>query len=550
MPKIGRNAPCPCNSGKKYKRCCGFTMQSSSSEPSADAFRFMQTQMARHDAIEYRRRLMQGLGRPIISVEHQGYRLVAVGSELHWNKNWRTFHDFLFAYIRRVFTPEWGNAELKKDFAERHPLLQWYQKLCEFQKLHTVQRNGIHTGDMTGSIKLYLELAYDLYLCAHNAKLVPLLVKRLKNPKTFEGALYETFVLGSFVRAGFEIEMEDEDDSTTAHCEFVATHRETGRKFAVEAKAVASESKRAGSMPEPPRIREKLYKALTKDLPHDRIICVELNRAQTFSTENVPDWVPLVDAEVIDAEKTLTISGSPAPPAYVLVTNRTHLHNLDAPAELEIMFACGFKIDDFAPRTPLPLMTLVQARERHIELHWLMRAIENHAQIPSTFDNKTPEEAFHAADLTDRLQIGETHPFRDSSGNIVAGVVVDAIVVTGQRRAIYAFNLVNGTSVTVQQELTEADIAAYMASPDTFFGVIKPVRKPFKRALDAFDFAHDSCKNMPRERLLQLMSAWPNPVERENLTQEQLARLYSVALAESFPTQMRKSAVPATPKQD
>lgn len=23
MPKIGRNAPCPCGSGKKYKRCCG-----------------------------------------------------------------------------------------------------------------------------------------------------------------------------------------------------------------------------------------------------------------------------------------------------------------------------------------------------------------------------------------------------------------------------------------------------------------------------------------------------------------------------------------------
>ena len=22
-PKIGRNDPCPCGSGKKYKRCCG-----------------------------------------------------------------------------------------------------------------------------------------------------------------------------------------------------------------------------------------------------------------------------------------------------------------------------------------------------------------------------------------------------------------------------------------------------------------------------------------------------------------------------------------------
>jgi preprotein translocase subunit SecA len=22
-PKVGRNAPCPCGSGKKYKHCCG-----------------------------------------------------------------------------------------------------------------------------------------------------------------------------------------------------------------------------------------------------------------------------------------------------------------------------------------------------------------------------------------------------------------------------------------------------------------------------------------------------------------------------------------------
>jgi hypothetical protein len=512
-------------------------MQSSSAateRPSVEAFRLMQIEMARHDAKEYRRRLMQGLGRPIISVEHQGYRLVAVGSGFHWSQRWRTFQDFLFAYIRHVFTPEWGNAELKKELAQRHPLMQWYQKLCDFQKLHTVHRNGIYTGEMAGSIKLYLELAYDLYLCAHNAKLVPLLVTRLKNPKTFEGALYETFVLGSFVKAGFGIEMEEEDDSTTAHCEFVATHPETGRKFAVEAKAVTSESKRAGVTSEPPRIRDKMYRALAKDFPHERIICIELNRAQTVSAENVPDWVPLVDAEVVDAEKTLTIANAPAPPAYILVTNRTHLHNLDAPAEPEVMFACGFKTDDFAPRVPLPMLTLVEARERHIELHWLMQAMEKHAQIPSTFDEKTPEEAFHAADLTDRLQIGETHRFHDRDGNVVTGVVADGIVDIGQRKALYGFNLANGASVFVQKELGEADIAAYIASPETYFGVVKPIHKPITRVLDAFDFVYESCKNTPRERLLELMSTWPDPAARENMQQEELARRYSAALAESL----------------
>jgi hypothetical protein len=509
----------------------------------------MQVETARHGAKEYRRRLMQGLGRPIISVEYQGYRLVAVGSALHWGKTWRTFHDFLFAYIRTVFTPEWGNAELKKDLAQRHPLMQWYQKLCDFQKSHTLQRNGIYTGEMTGSIRLYLELAYDLYLCAHNARLVPLLVKRLKNPKTFEGALYETFVIGSFAKAGFEIEMEAEDDSTTAHCEFLATHPQTGRKFSVEAKAVTSDSKRAGVTSEPPRIRDKIYRALAKDLAHQRIICIELSRAQAVSADGVPDWVPLVDAEIIDAEQTLTISNLPAPPSYILVSNRTHLHNLDAPAEPEIMFACGFKIDDFAPRIPLPMLQLVEARERHIELYWLMQALEKHAQIPSTFDDKTPEDAFYAVNLPDRLQIGETCQFRDGNGNLVTAVVVDAIVDTGQRKDFYGCNLDNGTSVIVQRELSEADIAVYQASPDTYFGVVKPVRKPIKRTLDAFDFFYESCKTTPREKLLQIMAAWPSPEVRMNLAQDDLARRYSAAMAESLLASMRRPQASSPPEE-
>jgi len=343
--------------------------------------------------------------------------------------------------------------------------------------------------------------------------------------------------------------MEEEGDSTRAHCEFVATHRETGRTFSVEAKAVTSESKRAGITSAPPRIREKIYKALAKDLAHERIICVELNRAQTFSAENVPDWVPLVDADVVDAEKTLTISNATAPPAYILVTNRTHLHNLDAPAEPEVMFACGFKIDDFAPRVPLPLLTLVEARERHIELHWLMQAMEKHAQIPSTFDDKTPEEAFHAAELTSRPRIGEVHPFHDGRGNVVTGVVVDAIVDIRQRKAIYAFNLASGESVIVQQELGAGDIAAYTDSPDTYFGVVRPIRKAITKALDTFDFVYESCRNTPRERLLQLMFTWPDPAAREKLSQEELARRYSVALAESFIMHIRKPQVPPNTKQ-
>jgi hypothetical protein len=140
------------------------------------------------------------------------------------------------------------------------------------------------------------------------------------------------------------------------------------------------------------------------------------------------------------------------------------------------------------------------------------------------------------------------HRFHDSRGTIT-GVVVDAIVDVSQRTAIYAFSLSSGESVIVQQGLEAADIAAYTASPDTYFGVVKPIRKPITKTLDTFDFVYESCKDTPRERLLQLMSTWPDPAARENLSQEELARRYSVALAESFIMYMRKRQTPPNKEQ-
>jgi hypothetical protein len=58
-----------------------------------------------------------------------------------------------------------------------------------------------------------------LILSAHNAELPELLLKRLRNPQTFEGAVYEARVIGSLARAGFHIELEDETDSDRSHCE-------------------------------------------------------------------------------------------------------------------------------------------------------------------------------------------------------------------------------------------------------------------------------------------------------------------------------------------
>src|SRR2546422_291642 len=93
MSKLGRNEPCHCGSGKKYKRCCGGNASASTApfHLSPEIQHRLNLEIGRHEAKEHARRLMQGLGRPIISFEAHGHRLVAVRNRIYWSKNWRTF---------------------------------------------------------------------------------------------------------------------------------------------------------------------------------------------------------------------------------------------------------------------------------------------------------------------------------------------------------------------------------------------------------------------------------------------------------------------------
>lgn len=534
MSKIGRNALCPCGSGKRFKHCCGsLTAAGDSTRPSPESLAHMQLALARQQAREHQRRLMQGLGRPIISFENQGFRFVAIGKELRWSRSWRTFPDFLFDYIKYVFTPEWGNAELKKPEIEQHPLLGWYRKVCEFQRMHLASPNGaVSEAPMTGAVRAYLGLAYDLYLCAHNAELPDLLVKRLRNPRTFEGALYEAYVIGNMAKAGFHIEFEDESDSTRSHCEFTATHAETGHRFSVEAKAVTSASSRAGAAAAPPRIRGKLFDALCKRADHERIVFIELNRAKLTMKGGMPDWAQGIDAELAQAENDLTIDGAPAPAAYVFVTNRGFVHALDSVQWTEVGLACGFKTGDFASRTGArSVLDLAKARERHVEMHWLRKALNTHRAIPNTFDDRLGAEVLDEHSPP-RLLIGSTYLIPDERGGTVLGLLTDGAVLVPERAAYGTYRLQDGRHVICKSPLTDAELDIYRRSPDTFFGVIKQAPKDMQEPLDCFDFHWQVYALTPKERLLEFMAGWPDAASFAHLEQKELAQVYCARMAE------------------
>lgn len=550
MSKVPRNSRCPCGSGLKFKHCCGSLVSSpeavgsgqyhwsvtgSTNRPglAPSALTEIDAILRRHEAGERQRRLMQGLGEPIVSANFEGHRLVAVGKKLYWSKNWLTFQDFLMDFIKIILGPDWGTKELQRPPALRHPLMRWYGMLCDFQEAHASTRGDgpIYTSTMSGAVKAYLDLAYDLYLIAHNAELPKQLLDSLRNADQFEGAVYEAHVVGIFAKSGFSIDMEDQRDPSKSHCEFVATHKETGKNFSVEAKATTSRSSRSGASLEPPRLKTKLAEALRKDVAHKRIVFIELGRAAEPLQAGLPRWLPKLDDELAEAERSLKVRGAPAPPAYLFVTNRPFLWALDAPAEMESALIYGFKIPDFMPRGGWgSILAAVKARRRHIELHWLSKAYQSHARIPSTFDERLPEELLLPDEVT-RLQIGGRYLVPIEDGTEVPSVLEDAIVMEEWGAIVGVYRLEDGRQILCRGPISKHELDVYRASPSTFFGQVKHVPSGIKSPLDAFDFCYETYSKSTKEKLLGFMADWPNAEELRALSQPELADLYCDRMA-------------------
>ena len=186
-----------------------------------------------HNRREAERKHLFGLGKPIVSIDNEanGYRIVGVGNTALWSKNWQTFHEFLFYNITRALSADFGNRELAKPFDQRHPVLQWYEHVCA-HKRKTVTQQGVPAwGISTGPVQSYMSLAYDLFTVEDNATLHAQLVRRIQNKDQFHGAIHELKVIASFIRAGFDIEFENERDEKTTHHEFSGLHRASQKSY-------------------------------------------------------------------------------------------------------------------------------------------------------------------------------------------------------------------------------------------------------------------------------------------------------------------------------
>ena len=262
--------------------------------------------------LEEQRIAQQGYGKPIISTEFKGRRLVVIGNEVFDSGKCKTFHEVLPVYLKVLLGEEWIKKELEKELAARHPILQWHHAMTAYQR-ENIKGPG-ETVSTLGAISALLGLSYSLYLMAHNSELQEKLIKRLKDPNQFLGAHYETQVAAFCIQAGFEITLEDEDDPSSTHCEFTATNIKSGRKFSVEAKA-RTHGKKSGA------ISSQLYSALKKSAEYERIIFININTPEEIINLDSTKWIHEAVASIRGAETRLKIKGNDAPVAYIFLTN-------------------------------------------------------------------------------------------------------------------------------------------------------------------------------------------------------------------------------------
>jgi hypothetical protein len=510
--KIGRNDPCPCKSGKKYKRCC-LNMAALRNVDRTDLAE------ERTRAAEIQRQRQQGLGRPILSATVNGRRVIAVRGRLFETESFRTFHDFLMRYISVTLGVDWGNAELKKPVGQRHPLLQWYDALCRHQRKFMTSSGHVQGVPQSGAFAAYLHLAYDLYALDHNVELQERLLKRLRHRHTFTGARYETYVAATFIRAGFDLVFEDEEDGSTSHCEFVATYRPTGRRFSVEAKRRESERMRLGRL---------FNGALAKAAAYDRIIFMDVNTRDDDPSSERPLFLRALRSRMRRMEDQL-LNGQPSPAAYVMLTNTPWEHYLEEPAPRCTVLAEGFKIPEFKEDRSFPsLRAAIDARSRHAEMWGLLHSIRDHSEIPSTFDGDLPAYAF--GDAPARILVGQRYMVPTASGPEHPAVVTTACVAESESTAYCGVSFDHGGVGLWKVPLSAEEMEVWRRHPDTFFGVVDQRTTKAETALDLYDFILASFSRLTKEQLLKAVGEYRDYSTVKDLSQPELASIHAECL--------------------
>lgn len=225
--KIGRNDPCYCGSGKKYKKCCGLKENLHSS--------------LNLDTMNYKPEPFLNI---VPSLVWKGYRHRAIWNRIYHRPIQETFHEFIHNVLLWTFGKDWHSEQINTPQEKRHIVGKWLFSLAEWQKCiikdeNKVVINGysVWGAPASGEVLALIQLEYDIFCLQIVNKLPNFLTKRLKNNREYQGARYEVAVAAIMARAGFEIVFLDDKVKQEKHCEFIAKNIYSSIELGVEAKS-------------------------------------------------------------------------------------------------------------------------------------------------------------------------------------------------------------------------------------------------------------------------------------------------------------------------
>jgi hypothetical protein len=368
---LGNDDLCPCRSGKTFGACCLREGRAAYQNGiSVIQMPGLPSELAQILEQERERQARFGQVRPAIHADWRGQKLVAVGRQILNSPKWKTPVDFLSDYMKFVMTPEWGKAELEKPLADRHPVMQWYDAMCRLQAMakRNAGADGVFGVAPSGAMRAYLLLAFDLYALQHHSALQDQLVHRLRHRDQYQGARHELFAAATCIRAGFDIEYEDESDRSRRHTEFTATHRQTEMSICVEAKSkhrsgvLGLTGKREPDDELHTRLGGLINDALKKPHRHPLVIFFDLNLPSNSPSHLSTEWfIRFVDPVVRHIDR----KGEEDPWDLLVFSNQPdHYATGDAPAPAGCVVAMFGKNSRIGQQPPSELIALFDAANK------------------------------------------------------------------------------------------------------------------------------------------------------------------------------------------
>lgn len=387
-PKIGRNAPCPCGNGRKFKHChggllAGSRYPSQGLDVSDLKPEFVAKIQEMHAGIQRRKAWPQNHGAVLPSVHTtmpDGTRLASAGNTLWKVATEETWHGFIYDLLRTQLGIEWFQAELSKPEADRHILANWFTEVCA-RELDAEQHHftSWRPDADTGATLAFRSVAYDAFCLMQAMSLTPKLLARLRHPEQFEGARYELWVAATLARAGFELELLNEDDRSTRHGELIATHKDTGTKFWVEAKRRTRQIDQVMNDPERQRadVQGLVADAVRKPASYPRIVFVDVNLPPAKGGITQATWVRQFRTSLNKLAMQPAYRGREDMAAFVMATNHPyHYTSHVTPDPRQHFIGTHFNMPALNPATLGADQPVIMG---------LMHSIAQHFAIPDQF---------------------------------------------------------------------------------------------------------------------------------------------------------------------